>query len=228
MKMEIVQKGVRKDTVYILPNWADTENIKPTINNKYLRNRLSIKPKQKIILYSGNIGEKQNLKSVINVAEKMQTDNNRCIFLIVGDGASKKRLVADVKKRNISNIIFLPLQPTEDLGALLTMADIHLVTQDKNISDFVLPSKLTNILSAGGVSIISASQETQLSQLVKKHGLGYLIKPDSESELYIAINHLLINKPQHSIISNKAREYAEKYLSKDKILRNFEKNVLNI
>jgi colanic acid biosynthesis glycosyl transferase WcaI len=108
------------------------------------------------------------------------------------------------------------------------MADIHLVTQYKNISDFVLPSKLTNILSAGGVSIISASQETLLSQLVKKHGLGYLIKPDSESELYIAINHLLINKPQRRIISTKAREYAEKYLSKDKILRNFEKNVLNI
>ena len=228
MKMEILQKGVRKDTVHILPNWADTENIHPTINNKYLRNRLSIRLKQKIILYSGNIGKKQNLKSIINIAEKMQTDDNGCIFLMVGDGASKKRLVEDVKNRNINNIVFLPLQPLEDLGALLTMADIHLVTQDKNISDYVLPSKLTNILSVGGVSIISANPETQLSQLVKKHGLGYLIKPDSESELYAAINHLLINKSQHSTISTNARKYAERYLSKERILRNFENNVLNI
>ena len=227
MKMEIIQKGVRKDTVHILPNWADIENIHPTINNKYLRNRLSIKPKQKIILYSGNIGEKQNLKSVINIAEKMQTNDNKCIFLMVGDGASKKRLVEYARERNITNIIFLPLQPTEDLGALLTMADIHLVTQDKDISDFVLPSKLTNILSAGGVSIISANPETQLSQLVKKQEIGYLIKPDSESELYNAINHLLINKSQYSTISTNARKYAEKYLSKEKILRNFENNVLN-
>lgn len=228
MKMEILQKGVRKDTVHILPNWADIENIHPTINNKYLRNRLSIRLKQKIILYSGNIGKKQNLKSIINIAEKMQTDDNGCIFLMVGDGASKKRLVEDVKNRNINNIVFLPLQPLEDLGALLTMADIHLVTQDKNISDYVLPSKLTNILSVGGVSIISANPETQLSQLVKKHGLGYLIKPDSESELYAAINHLLINKSQHSTISTNARKYAERYLSKERILRNFENNVLNI
>jgi len=228
MKMEIIQKGVRKDTVHILPNWADTENIHPTINNKYLRNRLFIRSKQKIILYSGNIGKKQNLKSIINIAEKMQTDDNGCIFLMVGDGASKKRLVEDVKNRNINNIVFLPLQPLEDLGALLTMADIHLVTQDKNISDYVLPSKLTNILSAGGVSIISANPETQLSQLVKKHCLGYLIKPDSESELCAAINHLLINKSQHSTISTNARKYAERYLSKERILRNFENNVLNI
>ena len=227
MQKQIVQKGILQDKIYILPNWADTEKINPTINNEYLRNKLSIKPKQKIILYSGNIGEKQNLKSVINIAEKMQTDNIRCIFLMVGDGALKKRLLDDVKKRNINNMVFLPLQPTKDLGALLTMADIHLVTQDKSISDYVFPSKLTNILSAGGVSIISANPETQLSQLVKRNGLGYLIKPNSESELYAAINHLLINKSQHNTISTNARKYAKKYLSKDKILNNFENNILN-
>ena len=55
------------------------------------------------------------------------------------------------------------------------MADIHLITQDKNITDFVFPSKLTNILSAGGVSIISAKTNTQLAQLVKKYNIGYII-----------------------------------------------------
>ncbi len=227
MKKQIIQKGINKEKIGVLPNWADTDKIHPTINNKYLRDRLAIKPKQKVILYSGNIGEKQNLQSVINVAEIMQLDSNKYIFLLIGDGASKKRLLENVKKRNITNIIFLPLQPIEDLGALLTMADIHLVTQDKKISDYVLPSKLTNILSAGGVSIISASPDTQLSQLVNNHGLGYLINPDSENELYDAINHLLINKSQHSTISTNARKYAEKYLSRIKILSDFENNVLN-
>lgn len=227
MKNEIVQKGIHGDKIHILPNWADTENIHPAVNNDYLRKQFSIKPEQKVILYSGNIGEKQNLISVINVAEIMQTDNKNCIFLMVGDGATKTRLTDDVKKRNINNILFLPLQPIKHLGALLTMADIHLITQDKNISDYVLPSKLTNILSAGGVSIISANPKTELSQLVKKHEIGYIINPDSESELCNAINHLLANKSQHSSIGLSARKYAEKYLSKDKILNNYENTVLN-
>jgi len=227
MKNEIVQKGIDRDKIYILPNWANTENIHPALNNEYLRKQFSIKPEQKVILYSGNIGEKQNLKSVIDIAEKMLISNKNCIFLIVGDGAAKKRLTDDVKIRNITNISFLPLLPIKDLGALLTMADLHLITQDKNISDYVLPSKLTNILSAGGVSIISAKPKTELAQLVKKHEIGYLIKPDSESELYTAINHLLVNKSQHSTIGLNARKYAEKYLSKDKILNKFENNVLN-
>ena len=227
MKMEITRKGIHKDKIYVLPNWADIENIYPQVDNNYLRTKLSINSQKKIILYSGNIGIKQDLKNVVNIAEKIQMGKNNCLFLMVGDGSSKKRLMENVKKRNITNMIFLPLQPTDDLGALLTMADIHLVTQDKNISDYVLPSKLTNILSAGGVSIISANPETQLSQMVKTYGLGYLIKPDSESELYTAINHLLLNKSQNADISTNARIYAEKYLSKDKILSNFEKNVLN-
>ncbi len=226
MKKQIIQKGINKEIINILPNWADTEKIYPTINNKYLEKRFLIKRDQKIILYSGNIGEKQNLDNVVNVAERMQSNNKNFVFLIVGDGASKKRLKDDVKQRNITNIIFLPLQSIEDLGALLTLADIHLVTQDKNISDYVLPSKLTNILSAGGVSIISANPETQLSQLVKMYKLGYQISPDSENELYAAINHLLTNKSQLNTISTNARKYAEKYLSKDKILSDFENNIL--
>ena len=226
MKIELTKKGVNEKKIHIFPNWADIDEITPKINNTYLKKQLSIHNSKKIILYSGNIGEKQNLENVINVAEKMQT-NDECIFLIVGDGASKTRLLEDVKRRNITNIKFLPPQPLKNLGALLTMADIHLVTQDKKISDYVLPSKLTNILSAGGVSIISAKQDTQLSQLVKKYEIGYLVQPDSESELYAAINYLLVNKSRHSNISTNARIYAENYLSKEKILHDFSNSVLN-
>jgi len=227
MKNQILQKGIKNNKVRILSNWADIDKIYPSINNNYLRDRLAIKPRQKVILYSGNIGEKQNLNSVLNVAEKMQSDIIKLTFLMVGDGASKMRLIQEAKKRDIINIKFLPLQSHEDLGALLTLADIHLVTQDKNISDYVLPSKLTNILSAGGVSIISANQGTQLSKLVNIHKLGYLINPDSESELYDAINHLLISKTEYNDIAINARKYAEKYLSKDNILSNFGNDVLN-
>jgi len=227
MKNKILQKNINKEKVEILANWADTDKFHPLINNNYLRDRLAIKPKQKVILYSGNLGEKQNLPLLINVAEKMQSDYRDYIFMLVGDGSSKKRLFEDVKKRKINNVKFLPLQSTEDFGALLTMADIHLILQDKKISDYVLPSKLTNILSAGGVSIISANSDTELSQMVNIHGIGFLIKPDSESELYNAIIHLLQNKTQFLSIRNNARKYANKYLSKETILSDFENNVLN-
>ena len=222
----IVRKGVPEECLHLLPNWADTKNTHPNVESDYLRRRFLQNSSKKIILYSGNIGEKQNLKSVVEVAEKIQNDKNNCIFLISGDGAYKKRMESEAKNRKLNNIKFLPIQPDDDFTALLTLADLHLVPQNKNISDYVLPSKLTNIFSAGGVAIIAANPSTELSKLVEKHDVGYLISPDSVDELQHAINYLLTDKSVHSKISKNARLYAEKHLSKDAILSNFNKTVL--
>lgn len=226
MIKKIIEKGINGNHIHLLPNWANIENIKPTIKNDYLRKRLNIPNNKKIVLYSGNIGEKQNLDIIINVAIKLQNKMTNCLFLLVGDGVAKPRLQQYIVQEKITNIKFLPLVKFEDLGALLTMAEIHLVTQDKNISDLVLPSKLTNILSSGGVSIISAKTDTQLAQLVDEYNIGLLINPDSEDELTIAITELLSNTVLKQQISTNARNYAVEFLSKQSILEKFEANVL--
>ena len=225
MKKLIINKGIESQKIEILPNWADIDNINPKINSANLKENLSIPDDKKIILYSGNIGEKQNLESIINVAETAQKNGKNYIFLIIGDEAAKNRLVKLANYKKLKNVQFEQLVPKETLGELLTMADIHLVIQNINITDSVLPSKLTNILSAGGVAIISAVQNTQLSQLVREHKLGYLISPNSEEELYAAITYLLKDKKLFKEISNNARNYAVNYLSKEKILTDFQ-NVL--
>jgi len=226
MLKNILQKGVSSESLFLFPNWGDTKNIYPNIENEYLKHRFLLDSSKKTILYSGNIGNKQNLKSVIEVSEKIQNEKNNCIFLIVGDGAYKKKMESEAKKRNLNNINFFPLQSDKDFAALLTLADLHLVPQAKNISDFVLPSKLTNILSAGGVSIIAANPSTELFRLVKKHKIGYLINPENIDELQHAINHLLTDNSLHHKLSKNARKYAEDYLSKDSILSNFNNSVL--
>jgi len=151
---------------------------------------------------------------------------NDCLFLLIGNGVAKTRLQEHVVQKKITNVKFLPLVKFEDFGALLTTAEIHLVTQDKNIADLVLPSKLANILSSGGVSIISAKSDTQLAQLVNKFKVGFLINPDSEDELANSITELFNNTRLKKQISTNARNYAVEFLSKQSILEKFEANVL--
>lgn len=226
MKTQIIEKNIKNDKIYILPNWANVDKINPSINSDYLRKIFSIPTNKKIILYSGNIGKKQKLDGIIRVAKMMETEYTDYLFLIVGNGASKRSLINSVEEYKVTNVLFKPLVKLEDLGALLTMADIHLITQDENITDFVLPSKLTNILSAGGVSIISANPNTQLAQLVNKYNIGYRITPGSDEELCEAIKKLLTNKFICNKIGINARKYAQDFLSKNSILIDFEKRVL--
>jgi len=104
------------------------------------------------------------------------------------------------------------------------MADVHLVIQKRGAADAVLPSKLTNILSAGGYAIVTAEQETELGVLADKFpGIYERIEPEDSSLLVSAVNKLL---GQDRALHNKvARDYAVEYLSKDKILRRFEEDM---
>ncbi|MQI62498.1 glycosyltransferase, partial [Escherichia coli] len=93
---------------------------------------------RKLILYSGNIGEKQGLESVIEAAALLR--DKPWLFVIVGQGGGKARLEKLALERGLDNVRFFPLQSYDALPALLSMADCHLVIQKRGAADAVLPS----------------------------------------------------------------------------------------
>ena len=113
------------------------------------KRRWGYQPDDIICLYSGAIGEKQGLESILNVAEKL-TDRKRLKFVICGSGPYKDKLILEAKNRNLNNVNFLPVQDKEIFNEFLNMADLHLILQKANAGDLVMPSKLTTILATGG------------------------------------------------------------------------------
>jgi colanic acid biosynthesis glycosyl transferase WcaI len=181
-----------------------------------MKESLNLPVNKKIILYSGNIGEKQGLEIAIDVAEKLI--NFDFIFVIVGQGAGKQKLENLVKKKKLTNVIFHSLQPYELLPALLKSADCHLVIQRRGAADSVLPSKLTNILAVGGNSVITAEPQTELGQLCNKYpGIAILVEPESIDSLSDGI-FLALKMPPINVI---AITYAQKYLQKNVIIETF-------
>ena len=218
MKDRILRKGVQESNYIMLPNWAETDIIKPLSKNESLRAELNIPASSKVVLYSGNLGEKQGVDMIIDAAAALQSDPN-LLFVIAGEGASKANLIAYAQTHNINNVLFLPLQPYHKLAAFLAIADIHLVIQKKSAADLVLPSKFMSILSAGGVAIVTTEPETTLFQMIDAHQLAYVCEPENEK----AFIHLIKEVVQSDVsqISANARNYAEAHLSIDAILGKF-------
>jgi colanic acid biosynthesis glycosyl transferase WcaI len=120
----------------------------------------------------------------------------------------------------LENIFFKPLQPWERVPEMLALADIHLVVQNKGAADAVLPSKLTNILSAGGHALVTAEKSTELGSIEKNHpGIFTLVEPE-DLEAFTSSLQVILDKDtsQHNLI---AREFSTQYLGKDKILAQF-------
>lgn len=225
MKRKIQAKGIPDQKILMFPNWVDENEIYPLPKEKSLRKELGIGEDDYVILYSGNLGEKQGLEMIIEVAANF-TGHKNVRFVICGSGGGKDKLVALAKEAALDNLSFFPLQPYNKLSALLASADVHLVLQKKSASDLVMPSKLTGILSSGGFSIVTALPGTSLYDVVDEHKLGLLIEPESAPALTKAIQASLAM--DINIYKNNARNYSVKNLSKDHILKRFEQSLMEL
>jgi colanic acid biosynthesis glycosyl transferase WcaI len=206
-----------KDIV-LFPNWVDTSLYFPLTERAALKKEFNFLPTDKIVLYSGAIGEKQGLENIIHIAKSLEHFNN-LKFVICGSGPYRDSLHMLQKTLSLKNVVFLQLQPPHKLNNFLNMADIHLVLQKSNASDLVMPSKLTTILSVGGVSIITANKNSSLYQLVEANKMGVLVEPDNRGELLAAIERTLNN--DNAQINKNARAYAENFLSIQKVIAGY-------
>lgn len=216
-------KGVDPRRVVLLPNWADIENIARARPDPTLLTRLGMRLDRPIILYSGNIGQKQGLVTVLDAARDQRLQ--ACQFLICGEGAGREQLVALKEAAGLSNVVFQDVQPPEQFASLLVSADCHLVVQKAGVADAVLPSKLTNILAAGGNAVVTAGLETSLGAVCEQHpGTAIRVSPDSAPALADGIcAALAMPRPNHVAI-----KFAGEYLAIDAIMGRYRNRLIGL
>ncbi|HEY0055328.1 MAG TPA: WcaI family glycosyltransferase [Pedobacter sp.] len=204
--------------ILMFPNWANTSDFYPIEGKEELKKEFGLASDKKVILYSGAIGEKQGLDMLLYCAQELK-DNSEIQFVICGSGPYKQRLIELVEELRLSNVVFMPLQPKEKFNNFLNMADVHLVLQKADATDLVMPSKVTNILSVGGLALITTPPNNSLHSVISKHNLGILIEPENQLLLTEGIKSALSNNNDN--LKKNARKFAEENLTMDNILSRF-------
>jgi len=213
-----MMKKIGKKTgnaISFFPNWVDVQLFHPVSDRCEIKKEYGFDGEDKVILYSGAIGEKQGLEAILQAAAIMR-ENVQIKFLICGAGPYREKLREQSVSMQLSNVHFRDPEPLDRFNHFLNMADVHLVIQKANASDLVMPSKLTTILAVGGLALVTAEENTSLYKVIKEYDIGVVVTPDNTAALVAGI-HLAINKKQEHIAGN-ARRYALDYLSIDRIL----------
>ncbi len=107
MRRRLILRGVDASRVVCIPNWIDTDDVYPIKEDNDFRREHGLQDKF-VVMHSGNMGLTQELDQLLDVAERVQ-DDERIVFLLVGDGASRKRLQERVTTSGLSNVRFLPI-----------------------------------------------------------------------------------------------------------------------
>ena len=217
MLVRLKQKGASVSQAVLFPNWVNTNEIYPLSSPQdSLRETLGIPATDTVILYSGNMGEKQGLESLILVARELQINRN-LHFILCGEGSVRANL--ESVAGNLPNILFLPLQPAEKLNLLLNIADIHILMQKENAADLVMPSKLLGMLASGKSVIATANPGTELESIVRE--VGIVVAPGDQPALCQAILNLSLSPELRNHLGSKGRDYVCKNRNEKIILSIF-------
>jgi colanic acid biosynthesis glycosyl transferase WcaI len=215
-----LSKGVEAERMVHFPNWVDINGIAPLASRSAYRAKLGLAPEAVVALYSGNMGNKQGLEILAEVARLLQDDPH--IQLVFGGNGTGR---ADLQARcaGLTNVHFLDLQPLERLNEWLGLADVHLLPQRADAADLVMPSKLTGMLASGRAVLATAQPGTELCRVVEQDAAcGLVVPPENPPAMAEALRALAADPVRRAELGANGRRYAKAELSQGAILRRFE------
>lgn len=179
MAARLAAKGAAGPHVSIVRNWADTHALRPIKGENPFRKRFGLEDRF-VVMYSGNFGYVWDLDVVLDAAAVLR-DEPGIAFVLVGDGSTRGRVEARLRRDDLSNVYLLPYQPRERLSESLGAADLHVVPMRAGVYGTVVPSKIYGILAAGKPIAALAEPESEAARVVTTHRCGWHGPPPNGS-----------------------------------------------
>lgn len=211
--MQKLQKRTSARTSFF-PNWIDSAVIDP----KKAAKHPFLKSEKFKVLYAGNIGEKQDWKLFLEVAEHFRHDT-RIEFIVVGDGATRKSL-----ERRISGMqrvhLYHPV-PMEQLNDLLCSANLHILFQKSDVMDTVMPSKILGMMASTIPCLVTGNPGSEIERIFRECGEGTFISSDHKENVIAEIQSLLVSRERDKRRHPRSREYVCKWFGREHVLNTF-------
>lgn len=204
---------------YYLTNWIDVSLFNLTENNTHPY----LKSNKFKILYSGNIGAKQDWKFFIDFVNQLKNIEDIEV-IIVGEGAQKKNIVESLNQ--FSFVKHYSLVPFEELPLLLFSADLHVLFQKPDVIDTVMPSKLLGMMASGKPSIVTGNMKSEVATILKESNGGYYFDGSSVKEIVDCVNILREDEKLVEAIGLNAKKYVQEKFSQQEVLDKFVKKLV--
>ncbi|HEX2890286.1 glycosyltransferase [Vineibacter terrae] len=198
--------------VEVVPIWVDTDQVRPMP---------ACHDGKLTVLYSGNLGKKQGLGQVIDMAEALQSRRPDIDVVLRGNGNQAEALRQQIAERGLANTSLAELLPDGSLSEGLAVGDIHLVPQDPDTASFAVPSKVFNIMAAGRPFVATAHPGSLLWRLRHRSGAFICVPPNDAVAFADAVVQLADDPELRADLGERGRQFVERHVAKRKVLGDF-------
>ena len=187
-KRHIRQRGVSSNRISVITNGADLERYQPDAKSNAFRTEMQLNGKF-VASYVGTHGMAHGLDTVLRAGHRLQNRDD-IVFLLVGDGAERTRLVEQRDAMGLENVIMLGQQPKERMPEIIAASDACMVLlRDTALFRTVIPSKIFEAMAMERPIILGVRGESQ--GIVEACECGISIEPENDAELADAVAELM-------------------------------------
>lgn len=195
---------VPREKISVIENGVETELFAPDPATE-LRRELGIEGKF-VVSYIGTMGMAHGLETIIAAATQLRDTNPRIVFLMVGEGADKDRIVSLARERRLNNLRFVDQQPRENIPAYICASDACLVLLKKtDLFKTVIPSKMLEFMSCARPVVLGV--DGQARKILEEARGGVAIEPENADALVSAVSALAANRDIAREMGRNGREH---------------------
>jgi glycosyltransferase involved in cell wall biosynthesis len=227
MSRRLVEKGVRRERIAEICNWATgAETIVRGSENK-LRAEWGLTGKF-VVLYSGNLGIAHDVETPLRAIARLRQEVPNVTLVFIGKGsrlAEAQQLTASLGIQDA--VQFRSFVPMSLLPHSLGLADLALVTLQRGFEGLVVPSKLLGYL-ARGVATVYVGPPSDISFYIQDSGAGVSFGNGEEEAMAQALAGLSKAPAQVDAMGQRGERYYSEKLSRATALNRYSTLIADI
>ena len=195
MRMTLIERGVDQDRIHTIHNWVDESLFFPRAEQNPILRAMGLEDAF-IVLYAGNMGELQDVMSLLKAAFELRHRDD-IAFLFVGDGDQRDAMLKMAQAEALRNVHFLKQQDLSSVASLLASSDVQLVSLvDSPSLRMTIPSKIQYGMASGTPAIAVVSGAA--AEFVERFQAGILVSVGNPSSLADSIAQLASRGKSHA------------------------------
>lgn len=218
LKGNLSHKVSDPSKIHVIPNFVDTERIRPLETENAYRREFGLEGKT-VVMYAGNVGLSQSFDLMLDAAAALDHEPDLA-FVINGAGAMRAELEREAE--GLHNVVFVDPQPVERLPEVLAAGDIHVVPLKRGLARSSVPSKTYSILAAGRPVVASVDTGSEVARVLSRAGAGLSVPPEDPEAFTKAIRSMIEAPDERRRMGEQGRAFVEGWASPSAVAEAYE------
>src|SRR5271167_747759 len=208
---------VPAEKIFVVENGVETSLFSRLAPNGAIRRALGAEEKF-VASYIGTMGNAHGLETLLEAAALLRERAPQVLFLLVGEGAEKERIVSLARSRGLGNVRFVGQQPRERIPAYITASDVCLVLLKKaELFQTVLPTKMLEFMSCARPVILGVDGHAR--KVMEQADAGVFFTPEDPAALAEAVMRLAADPVLRESLGRNGRQHVLRYFSREHTAR---------